>query len=369
LSGRSRDEAEALLARAPEVEGSAPGRVNLIGEHTDYSGGFVLPAAIPQRCVAGLTRRADGRVRAVSANRRKEGVAAFALGREKPGAGWIDYVQGTTALAASAGLPLGGFDLAVASEVPLGAGLSSSAALCVALLRALREAFGWDAGDVDLARLAQRVENDFVGAPVGIMDPMAVSLASEGMALFLDTRSLRHESVPIPAGCALAVIDSGIEHANAGAGYRARRAECDEAARRLGVPLLRDLLGRDPDAVAAALPEPLGRRVRHVLTENARVLEFVAAMREGLLERLGALLAASHRSLRDDFEVSTPEIDRMVAIADETDGVLGARLTGGGFGGSVLLLARAGRAAAAASDVARRYDADTGRAARVLLPR
>jgi galactokinase len=342
--------------------------VNLIGEHTDYSGGFVLPVAIPQRCVARLTRRGDARVRATSANRASEGVAEFSLGAERPGLGWADYAQGTTRVAAARGLPLGGFDLAVSTEIPLGAGLSSSAALCVAILRALRDAFAWETGDVDLARLAQRVETEFVGAPVGIMDPMAVSLASERAALFLDTRSLGYETVPIPTSCELGVIDSGVPHTNAGAGYRARRAECDEAARRLGVTELRDVLGSDPGEVAAALPPPLDRRVRHVLTENARVLAFVEGMRLGDPERLGRLLGDSHRSLRDDFEVSTPEIDLLVGLAEKRSGVLGARLTGGGFGGSVLLLAEPGRARDAAAESSRIYAARTGREPRVLLP-
>jgi galactokinase len=355
-----------------EVRSSAPGRVNLIGEHTDYSGGFVLPVAIPQRCVAVVTRRVDAggsaRVRASSANRPEEDAGEYTLGEEKPGRGWIDYVQGATRLSSAAGLPLHGFELAVSSEIPMGAGLSSSAALSVAVLRALRLAFDWPIDDVDLARLARKIETDFVGAPVGIMDPMAVSLAGEREALFLDTRSLFHQCVPIPEGCELGVIDSGVPHTNAGPGYRSRRAECDEAARRLGVPELRDLLGRNVDELAAGLPPPLGRRVRHVLTENARVLAFVDAMRAGDVETLGRILAASHRSLRDDFEVSIPEIDLLVHLAEEQPGVLGARLTGGGFGGSILLLARTGRARAAADETARNYAARTSREARVLLP-
>jgi galactokinase len=358
---------------AREVRSSAPGRVNLIGEHTDYSGGFVLPVAIPQRCIAAVTRSTEpdaaARVRASSANRPEEGDVAYTLGEETPGRGWIDYVQGATRLSAEAGLPLRGFALAVSSEIPMGAGLSSSAALSVAVLRALRLAFDWPLDDVDLARLARKIETDFVGAPVGIMDPMAVSLAGEREALFLDTRSLFHQCVPIPDGCELGVIDSGVPHTNAGPGYRTRRAECDEAARRLGVPELRDLLGRNVEELAAGLPPPLGRRVRHVLTENARVLAFVDAMRAGDLEALGRIVAASHRSLRDDFEVSTPEIDLLVRLAEERPGVLGARLTGGGFGGSILLLARTGRGRAAADETARSYAARTSREARVLLPR
>ena len=358
----------ARFGSAPDVRTEAPGRVNLIGEHTDYSGGLVLPAAIPLRCRVSLARRPGKRVRLFSDNRASEGVLEYALGEENSGRGWIDYVQGITRVLAERGDALGGFDISVASEVPLGSGLASSAALAVSVLRALREAFGLPLDDVALAQAGRRAENEFVGAPVGIMDPMASSLAPEGAALFLDTRSLAHEAVPIPPDAEIGVIDSGLPHEHARGGYRTRRAEVDEAAQLLGVRELRDLAGEDPGTVARRLPEPLSRRVRHVLTENRRVLEAVAALRGNDPARMGTLLREAHRSLADDFEVSTPEIERLVSLADGRPGVYGARLTGGGFGGSVLLLAARGAARATAGAVARDFRARTGRVATVLLP-
>ncbi|HKD19238.1 MAG TPA: galactokinase [Thermoanaerobaculia bacterium] len=357
-----------IYGAAPHVGAEAPGRVNVIGEHTDYSGGFVLPAAIPLRCSAALTVRRGATVRVFSERRADDGILTYELGREEAGRGWIDYVQGLTRTLADRGVRLEGFDLAIASEIPPGSGLASSAALEIAVLRALRESFGLGLDDVSLAQIARRAENDFVGAPVGVMDPMAASLAPQGAALFLDTRSLAYERVPIPPDAELAVIDSGIPHEHSRGGYRVRRAECDEAARRSGVEALRDLFGRDPDEAVRVLPEPLGRRVRHVLGENARVLETIEAFRAGDLPRAGALLRASQRSLAEDFEVSTPELDLLAELATRRNDVFGARLTGGGFGGSVIALVRRGKGGAAAEAVAAEYGRRSGRAATVLLP-
>ena len=357
-----------VFGTSPTIASEAPGRVNVIGEHTDYSGGFVLPAAIPLGCRAALALRRGRTVRVFSDHRAADGILEYELGRETAGRGWLDYVQGPTRTLADRGARLEGFDLAIASGIPPGAGLASSAALEVAVLRALRDAFGFGLDDVELAKIARRAENDFVGAPVGIMDPMAASLAPQYAALFLDTRSLAYERVSMPSGGELAVIDSGVPHDHAHGGYRIRRAECDEAARLLGVPLLRDLVGRDPNEVFGSLPEPLGRRARHVLSENGRVLETVEALRASDLSRAGTLMRASHRSLADDFEVSTPELDLLVEIAMAREDVFGARLTGGGFGGSVLLLVRRGRGRAAAEGVAEAYRRRSGRDATVLLP-
>jgi len=350
------------------IAAEAPGRVNVIGEHTDYSGGFVFPAAIPLSCRVALGLRPGPRVRAFSENRAADGTLEYELGQENPGRGWVDYVQGVTHILTGRSERIEGFDLAVSADVPPGAGLASSAALEVAVLRALRRAFRLSFDDLALALLARRVENEFVGAPVGIMDPMASSLAPEASALFLDTRSLAHEEVRIPPDAELAVIDSGVPHEHARGGYRTRRAECDEAARRLGVTELRDVLGRDPETLARDLPDPLGRRVRHVLTENMRVLDAVHAWRTRDSARAGELMKESHRSLSEDFEVSTPELDRLAALANARGDVFGARLTGGGFGGSVLLFARRGSGRSAAEAVASEYGASTGRTATVLLP-
>jgi galactokinase len=355
-----------LFGRPPLVATDAPGRVNLIGEHTDYNGGLVLPLAIPQRTRVELAPRDDNRVRAWTANLPRE-TEEYRLGEEKPGRGWLDYVQGVTQSLRLAGHKLGGFDLRVESDVPLGSGLSSSAALEVSLLRALREAFGLRLDDVQIALLGQKAENDFVGAPVGVMDQMASSLADERRALFLDTRHMRFERVPLPAGIEVAVIDSGISHNNAGGEYRQRREECERAAELLGFPQLRDLDIQDLWRLVA-LPEPLDRRARHVITENARVRAAVAAMQEGDLERLGKLLNTAHDSLRDDFEVSLPEIDLLVDLARREPGVYGARLTGGGFGGSIVVLTRAGEARAIADRVVAEYRKRTGRNGAVLVP-
>jgi galactokinase len=360
---------EALFGRPPRVRVDAPGRVNLIGEHTDYNGGFVLPMAIPQRTYVELAPREDRAVHAFSANLPRDvRRGTYELGRERPGKGWLDYVQGVTQVLRQHGHEVGGFDVWLRSDVPAGSGLSSSAALEVALLRGLREAFGLALDDVRVALLGQKVECDFVGAPVGVMDQMASSLAHGGAALFLDTRTLQFERVPLPPGVEPVVINSGVTHSHAGGDYRVRRAECERAAELLGVAQLRDL----PDAQlprALALPEPLGRRVRHVLTENARVLATVQALREGDLAALGPLLYASHASQRDDYEVSVPEIDLLVDLARGEPDVLGARLTGGGFGGSVVMLARAGTGGALAARIVARYAQRSSHGATVLVPR
>ncbi|HJQ82550.1 MAG TPA: galactokinase family protein, partial [Candidatus Binatia bacterium] len=235
-----------LFGGTPPVVADAPGRVNVIGEHTDYNGGLVLPVAIPQRTTAALAPRADDRVRAASANLGDDGALhEYRLGDERRTGTWIDYVQGVTRTLRTSTGTLRGFDLLVDSRVPIGSGLSSSAALEVAVLRALRAAFGLDLDDVALARIGQRAETDFVGARVGIMDQMAASLATEREALLIDTRSLAYRRIPLPAALELVVVDSGIAHAHAGGEYNRRRAECEEAARRLGVQLLCELATAD----------------------------------------------------------------------------------------------------------------------------
>ncbi|HEY6051073.1 MAG TPA: galactokinase [Thermoanaerobaculia bacterium] len=342
------------FGRPPEGAGEAHGRVNLIGEHTDYNGGFVLPTAIPQKTRAEVARRADAKVRAASASEDGGRPSEYALGRESRRRGWIDYVQGVTAELSRLGLAASGFDLWIRSTVPTGAGLSSSAALEVSVLRALRDLFGLALDDVSLALAGQRAENDLVGAPVGVMDQMASSLAAEGVALFLDTRSLQYERIPIPPQAEIAVIDSGVRHDHASGDYRKRREECEEAARLLGVRELRDVsAGRLADV--ETLPEPLNRRARHVVTENARTLQAAELLEGGDVEGVGALMDESHRSLRDDFEVSRPELDTMVALARRDGACLGARMTGAGFGGCAVALVRREDADAFARSVARAY--------------
>jgi galactokinase len=370
-----------VFGRQPIVTASAPGRVNVIGEHTDYNGGYVLPIAIPQRSVVELAPRDDDRVRVVSdavaapANATPSGRAAdagepaiqeYRLGAETPVHAWVDYVQGCTRALREGGHTLGGFDAAISSTVPIGAGVSSSAALEVSLLRAVRRAFGLVLDDVALALVGHHAEHDFVGARVGVMDQMAASLADQATALFLDTRSLAYERVPIPDAGELIVIDSGIPHAHASGAYNTRRAECERACALLGVTQLRDL-GIDDVPRVMRLPEPLGRRARHVITENARVLAAVDALRRADLRALGTLLGESHASMRDDYEVSLPEIDVLVELGRGEGDVYGARLTGGGFGGSIVALARAGSGPAVVERVAGAYGARTGRKATALV--
>ena len=359
---------ERIFGRAPEVSSRAPGRVNLIGEHTDYNEGFVLPIPIPQQATIDLAARTDGRVRMASLQvDGGERIESFELGCESRRGEWIDYVQGLTRSLQTQGWRLGGFEGCVRSEVPIGGGLSSSAAIAVALLRALRARFSLALDDVALALLVRRSENDFVGAAVGVMDPMASSVGRPGEALFIDTRDLSFRSLPLPRGVEVVVVDSGTRHRHAAGDYNRRAEECAEACRLLGVRSLRDLSPADAPRIAA-LPRPYAGRVRHVVGENGRVLEAVWALEAGRLPRLGELLEESHRSLRDDYEVSTPVVDRLVEILSRQRGILGARITGGGFGGAVVALARSGEGRAAAERAAAEYGSATGEHASVPVP-
>jgi galactokinase len=356
------------FGRSPDVSADAPGRVNLIGEHTDYNGGFVLPTAIPQRSRVELALRSDRTVRMFTTACEDNGqVQQYDLGTEARGRGWLDYVQGVTWLLRSEGHELTGFDGRIDSDVPPGSGLSSSAALTVSLMRALRKAFGLSLADVPMALLGQRVENEFVGARVGVMDPMAAGLADDGTALFLDARSLEYERLPLSPGAGLIVIHSGVSHRLSGGDYNTRRRECERAADRLGVKQLRDLTAADLPRIME-LPDPLGRRTRHVVTENDRVLAAVAALRAGNCQSLGELFCASHQSMRDDYEVSIPEIDLLVELAAQEQEICGARLTGGGFGGSVVMLARAGFERGIARRIAAKYAAHSRQQPKVLVP-
>jgi len=355
-----------LYGGSPSAHGEAPGRVNLIGEHTDYNGGFVLPAAIPRRTLVDLAPRHDRLVRVWSAQFPDHDPIEYRLGEEKRRGDWVDYVQGLTWVLASDGLRAG-FDARIESTVPLGSGLSSSAALEISLGRALRSAFHLQLDDVTLAVRGRRVETDFVGAPIGIMDQMACSLADTTSALFLDTRSLTYSRVPLPPASALIVIDSGITHRHAGGEYAVRREECAQAAALLDVKELRDVSADELDRVNA-LPEPLNRRARHVVTENARVLETVKALTAGDLAAAGQLFLESHASMRDDFEVSIPPIDALVEVARGVQGVYGVRLTGGGFGGSIVALAERSKASRAAADIVQAYNRANRSSAHVLVP-
>jgi galactokinase len=348
---------------APEGVWAAPGRVNVIGEHTDYNGGFVLPVALPHTTRAALARRDDGLVALASRQHPDETVElAFTdLAPGKP-SGWAGYPAGVVHELREQ-VP-SGLSILVDGDVPSGAGLSSSAALECAVALALRDLLGLDLGLADLVDVARRAENDFVGAPTGILDQSASLLCANGQALFLDTRDRSIEQVPFDlaaAGLALLVIDSGTTHDHADGGYGDRRRECEEAARRLGVGFLREVEDVDRLAVLAdgtAEGDVLQRRARHVVTEDARVLEVVATLRGHADPRtIGPVLTAGHASLRDDFEVSVPLLDACVETALAA-GAHGARMVGGGFGGSAIALVDDDAVDAVTDAVTERFAAD-----------
>ena len=341
---------------------SAPGRVNLIGEHTDYNGGYVLPFAIAARTRVAAAPRTDGILRMRSAQQ-PAGDLAVPVADLEPGTpeGWGAYVAGVVWAARESGHDVGGMDLLVDGRVPLGGGLSSSHALECAVALAVNDLFDLGLGTHELAELTQRAENDFVGAPTGLMDQLASLGGTTGHALFLDTRSLASEHVPLDPsddGLALLMVDTRVHHALGDGRYADRRAACAEAARRLGVQSLRDVPAAELDGRLAGLPDQLCRRARHVVRENERVLAAVTAIRARDWATLGALLDRSHSSLRDDYEVSCAELDTAVASAVGA-GALGARMTGGGFGGSAVALVPRERATAVRTAVAGAF-ADAG---------
>ena len=352
---------EDVYGQAPEAEASAPGRVNLLGEHTDYNDGFVLPIAIPQQTRVAMRRNGQPQfsLHAAELGQRVQ----FTLAQPPP-EHFASYVYGCLALAREHGAPglqIPPLDIHVASMVPIGVGLSSSAALEVATLRCLRELLGLALDDVLIAQLAQRAETEYAGVRCGIMDQMASSLADTSKALLLDTRSLARRFVPLPPGSAVLVLDSGIARSLAASGYNQRRAECEQAAALLGVASLRDVSGM---AQLEALPALLQRRARHVVTENARVLQAVNCTTAGAF---GELMNASHASLRDDYEVSTAGLDTLVALLQAQPGVFGARLTGAGFGGACVALCEADALPEVAQAVLAAYR-QSGGAGRQLVP-
>ncbi|GAA2787534.1 galactokinase [Saccharopolyspora taberi] len=333
---------------------AAPGRINLIGEHTDYNDGFVLPVALPHTISAAAAPRDDGVLRFVSlqAHDRVE----THVEKLEPGmlAGWAAHPAGVVWALREAGYEVGGLDLLVDGTVPVGAGLSSSAALSCATALAVTHLHGILLARPDVARLAQRAENDFVGMPCGILDQSASLLTKADHALFLDTRTLHVEHVPLDLaaqGLVLLLINTRTQHQLVDGEYARRRRTCEQAARRLGVRALRDISpGQLGDALDQLPHEVMRRRVRHVVTENNRVLDTVRLLRGDAVNYIGRLLTASHVSLRDDYEVTTPELDVAVDTALEA-GALGARMTGGGFGGCVIALTTSESAQACATAV------------------
>jgi len=321
---------------------AAPGRVNLIGEHTDYNEGYVLPFALPRRTYV-AAGRTGGAPRWQVWSAQMDQTVEFGPEDLRPGGltGWAGYVAGVVWALREAGYDVPGARLAVDSDVPVGAGLSSSAALECAVLTALVDLGGLDLPVPSRPALAQRAENGFVGVPSGIMDQSAAILCQAEHALFLDCRTGQAEQVPLDlagAGLAVLVIDTRAPHRLADGEYAARRTTCERAAAALGVTALRDLEPARLPAALAALPDDLSRRrVRHVVTENQRVRETVARLRSGDARGIGPLLSASHASLRDDYQVTVPELDVAAEVAEQA-GAFGARMTGGGFGGCVIAL-------------------------------
>jgi galactokinase len=328
-----------VFGAAPTGVWAAPGRVNLIGEHTDYNDGFVLPFALPMRTIVEASK-VDSPEWTVWSTQADEKVA-FGPEDLTPGKvhGWAGYVAGIVWALRRFGFDGSGAQLAISSDVPVGAGLSSSAALECAVLTALVDLGGVDLPVEGRPRLAQAAENGYVGVPCGIMDQSAATLARAGHALFLDCRSLATDHIPFDlAGVdlSLLVIDTKAPHRHTDNEYAVRRTLCEEAAAELGLPALRDVT--DLDAALAELPDPvMRRRVRHVVTENQRVLDTVTLLRAGKLREAGPLLTASHTSMRDDYEITVRQVDTAVEAALSA-GAYGARMTGGGFGGCVLAL-------------------------------
>lgn len=341
-----------------QAAAQAPGRVNLLGEHTDYNDGFVLPVAIAQQTRVAMRVNGHGAFALHAAELGR--TVRFTLDAP-PAEHFASYVFGCLALVRARGVEIPPLDIEVSSDVPMGVGLSSSAALEVATLRCLRTLLGVHMDDVAIAQLAQRAEIEYAHVRCGIMDQMASSLAATDRALLIDTRTLERRDVPLPPGSAVLVLDSGVARTLAGSGYNQRRAECEAAAQQLGRASLRDV---ESIAELDGLPDLLRRRARHVFTENARVL---AAAASADAASFGALMNASHASLRDDYEVSTPELDLLVALLQAQPGVYGARLTGAGFGGACVALCRADALGEVAQAVLPRYAA-AGHSGKQLVP-
>jgi len=362
------EEFKARFPRAGKVQAvRAPGRVNLLGEHTDYNQGFVFPMAIDAGIQIAGELNGTGRVNLYSLNYAAK--ESFLLEEITPSKSntWVNYIKGVVWQFQKLGLQPQGADLVIQGNVPQGAGLSSSAALEVAAALLLDALHGWGLGAVDLVKLAQKAENEFVGVACGIMDQFASMLGQKDHALFLDCRSLEYEAVPLPLekqGYAVAVVNSGVRRGLAGSEYNTRRQQCEEAVQRLqnelpGVESLRDVSLVDLSLVNQ-LPDPLARRARHVVMENARVQQGVTALKAGELEEFGRLLTASHKSLRDDYEVSCAELDLLVELALEVPGVLGSRMTGAGFGGCTIALVPQTSLPAFEKTVSEEYQRHTG---------
>ncbi len=350
----------------------APGRVNLIGEHTDYNDGFVLPAAIDACAWIAVAPRDDRQLVIHSENLSETAILDLDADAPQQRSHWSDYPFGVAVTLQRAGLRLRGANLLVLSEVPLGAGLSSSAALEVATALAILRAADLSLDPLEVARACQLAENEFVGARCGIMDQFTACCGQAGNALLLDCRALRARPVPLPPNVRLVICNTMVRHALAAGEYNRRRSECEIGTRLLaevlpGVRALRDVTPADVEQHAALLPDAIARRCRHVVTENLRVLDAAAALTAGDLATVGRLMSESHRSLRDDYEVSCRELDLLVELASALDGVHAARMTGGGFGGCTVNLVAEAAVDRFRDTIAQRYLAATGRTPEIYV--
>jgi galactokinase len=350
----------------------APGRVNLIGEHTDYNDGFVMPAAIGFHCWVAVSPREDRRLVICSQEFLDEREVDLSSAPPRSSQTWSDYPVGVAVELEKVGVRLNGANLLIHGDVPMGAGLSSSAAIEVATALALAEESGQAMDRIRLARICQQAENEFVGMRSGIMDQFISLHGRQNHALMLDCRSLRFELVSVPESVRLVICNTGVKHKHAGGEYNRRRAECEEAVRSLskalpGIRALRDVNLEQLERNRALLSEVAYKRALHVVTENARVQSGVEALRAGNLGRFGEYMVESHKSLRDLYEVSCAELDLMVELANQQDGVYGARMTGGGFGGATINLVEADRAEALAKRVEEAYRKETGISPQVYI--
>ena len=353
------------FGRTPEILVRAPGRVNLIGEHTDYNDGFVLPMAINRAVWIALSPRPDQEILIHSLDFPQP--ARFSLSALHPGQeGWVEYVKGM-AWALAARHVLTGWEGVLASNVPVGAGLSSSAALELAIGRAFQAVSGWEWDGKETALLAQKCENQFVGVKTGIMDQMITALGRSGHAMQLDCRTLETEHVPLPGGCAVIVLDTATRRGLVGSAYDERVAQCQEAAHHFGVRALRDVSPETLQAQAKELAPLTLHRARHVITENARTLEAVEAMYSGNAPKLGELMDASHTSLRDDYDVSSLELNVIVESARKQQGCLGARMTGAGFGGCAVALVESSHVETFVAQTSQDYTQKTGLTPKVYV--
>jgi galactokinase len=349
----------------PQIIVRAPGRVNLIGEHTDYNDGYVLPMAIDHAVWMALAPRTDSTVRIRSLDLQVD--ATFDLSLLAKGEGWIEYVKGVASELQKTGRKLHGFNAVMTGDVPRGAGLSSSAAVELATARAFSAVSGFEWDAVEMAAISQKAENRWVGVNCGIMDQMASAASQEGYALFLDCRTLEIQHAPLPEKTSVVILDTSTRRGLVDSAYNERRSQCEEAARWFEVKALRDVSVGELKKADGKLSEVVMKRARHIVTENARVLEAVQVMKAGNVERLGELFNASHASLRDDFEVTNEALNQIVECAQRQPSCHGARMTGAGFGGCAVALVKEENTGEFVSAVSSEYKQKSGLEASVYI--